>query len=78
MRASESLIDGDLAVVKCAGPKELKGTCLVLFFVKTEVGWRNHSLRNASGATPLGQHLASFKRFFEKDAPGSGASKSKT
>jgi predicted Ser/Thr protein kinase len=41
LRPAESLVVGDRAVVKCDGPNELRGTYLVLFFVKTTDGWRN-------------------------------------
>jgi len=43
--------------VKCTSPKELGGTYLVLFFVKTAEGWRNWSLRNSPPSTPLNEHL---------------------
>jgi hypothetical protein len=57
LRPGESLVEDDRAVVKCTGPKELGGTYLVLFFVKTADGWRNWSLRNSPPATPLAEHL---------------------
>ena len=53
LRASESLVDGKLAVVRCTGPAELKGKCLALYFVKTDDGWRNHSLRATTQDVPL-------------------------
>jgi hypothetical protein len=62
LRASESLVDGDLAAVRCTGPAELKGMCLVLFFVKTDDGWRNHSLRNSMENVPLAGQFADFKK----------------
>jgi serine/threonine protein kinase len=75
MRAGESLVDGDLAAVKCTGPKELTGKCLVLFFVKTADGWRNHSLRASMENVPLAQHMANLKKEIQKEgatlsAPG--------
>jgi tRNA A-37 threonylcarbamoyl transferase component Bud32 len=66
MRAVEPLVDGNLAAVKCTGPKELDGIYLVLFFVKTGDGWRNHSLCNSPPGTPLAQHLANFKKELRK------------
>jgi hypothetical protein len=65
MRAGESLVDGDLAVVRCTGPAALQGKCLVLFFVKTDDGWRNHSLRNSTVETPLATLLADLKKRLE-------------
>ena len=67
LRASESLVKGDLAVVKCTGPETLKGMCLVLNFMKTAAGWRSHSLRNSSERTPLAEHLADFQREVQKE-----------
>jgi hypothetical protein len=61
MRVSESLVEGDRAVVKCDGPKELNGVYLALFFVKTDEGWRNWTLCNSPASKPLAQHLAHFK-----------------
>ena len=66
LRAAESLVEGNLAAVKCTGPKELNGIYLVLFFVKTDDGWQNHSLRNSPPGTPLTQHLANFKTEIQK------------
>jgi hypothetical protein len=66
MRAVDSLVDGELAAVRCTGPEKLKDVCLILFFVKTKDGWRNHSLRNAATTTPLAKHLAEFKVEFQK------------
>jgi capsular polysaccharide biosynthesis protein/tRNA A-37 threonylcarbamoyl transferase component Bud32 len=67
LRAGESLVDGDLAAVRCTGPAELEGKCLVLFFVKTADGWRNHSLRNSTEATPLAELLADLKVAIRKE-----------
>lgn len=58
LKVGESLVAGDYAAVKCTGPAELEGKYLVLFFAKTEDGWRNCSLRNSPPSTPLDQHLA--------------------
>ena len=66
LRAVESLMEGNLAAVKCTGPKELNGIYLVLFFVKTDDGWHNRSLRNSPPGTPLTQHLANFKTEMQK------------
>ncbi|MGD0016714.1 MAG: protein kinase [Verrucomicrobiia bacterium] len=71
MREGESIIEGDLAAVKCTGPEKLGGIYLVLFFVKTGNGWRNYSLRNSPPDIPLAQHFANFKREIEE---GSSAS----
>ena len=62
LRASESLVDGDLAAVRCTGPAELQGKCLVLFFVKTDGGWRNRTLRNSMESAPLAGQFADFKK----------------
>jgi hypothetical protein len=66
LRASESLVEGELAVVRCTGPEALHGMCLVLNFVKTADGWRNHSLRNSSEQTPLAEHLAKLQLELQK------------
>jgi signal peptidase I len=57
LRQAETLVSGDLAVVKCTGPTELQGSYLVLLFVKPADGWRNWSLRNSPALTPLGEYL---------------------
>jgi hypothetical protein len=67
LRAVKSLVAGNLAAVKCTGPKELNGIYLVLFFVKTDDGWRNHSLRNSPPSTSLAQHFANFKKEIQKE-----------
>ena len=67
LRASESLVEGDLAAVRCTGPAELKGKCLVLFFVKTADGWRNYSLRASMDNVPLSEHMANLKKEIEKE-----------
>ena len=71
MRESESIVENDLAAVKCIGPEKLCGKYLVLFFVKTKNGWRNYSLRNSPPDIPLAQHFANFKREIEKDQSAS-------
>jgi len=57
MRAVESLVDSNLAVVKCTGPKELSGIYLVLFFVKTHDGWHNWMLRNSPPERRLNEFM---------------------
>jgi capsular polysaccharide biosynthesis protein len=61
LKTGESLVEGDLAAVRCTGPVELEGKCLVLFFVKTKEGWRNYSLRNSTVGNSLEKHLADLK-----------------
>ncbi len=53
LRATETRLDGRYAVVRCTGPDELNGSSLVLYFVKTDRGWKNWMLRNAPPALPL-------------------------
>jgi beta-lactamase regulating signal transducer with metallopeptidase domain/protein involved in polysaccharide export with SLBB domain len=54
----ESLVEGNMAVVKCERPKEIPGdVCLVLYFVKTGDGWRNWMLRNSPPGRPLSEFL---------------------
>lgn len=60
----ESLVEGNRAVVKCTGPDELDGMYLVLFFIKTDEGWRNWNMRNSPPRTPLSEHLK-----LDADAP---------
>ena len=57
LHAVEALVDGNLAVVKCTGPKELNGIYLVLFFVKTNDGWRNWTLRNSPPERRLNEFM---------------------
>ncbi len=66
MRVAESLVEGNVAVVKCTGPAELHGTYLVLVFVKTADGWRNWSLRNSPPSLSLARHLQDFKTAVQK------------
>jgi HEAT repeat protein len=61
MRVEKSLVEGDLAAVKCLGPEELQGIYLVLFFVKSPDGWRNWSVRNSPPETPLSDHLRKMR-----------------
>lgn len=68
LRAGESLVDGDFGAVRCTGPAALQGKCLVLFFVRTDGGWRNLSLRNATQETPLAAMLADLRSQLEKSA----------
>ena len=53
LRATETRLDGRFAVVKCTAPDDPNGTCLVLYFVKTDRGWKNWMLRNSPPAIPL-------------------------
>ena len=62
LRATDALVDGDLAAVRCTGPKELKGKCLVLFFIKSGGNWLNYSLRASMDNVSLSQHLAYLKK----------------
>jgi serine/threonine protein kinase len=75
LRASESLVEGDLAAVRCTGPAELKGKCFVLFFVKTAGGWRNYSLRASMDNVPLSEHMANLKKGIEKEDVGASTPK---
>ena len=77
LRAVESLVAGNLAAVKCTGPKELNGIYLVLFFVKTDDGWRNHSLRNSPPGMSLAQHFANFKKEIENEENAAAAASAK-
>ncbi len=52
-----SIVRGEVAAVKCTGPKELKGVYFVLFFVRTHSGWKNFSMRNSPPSVPLETHL---------------------
>ena len=61
MLADESLVDGDFAAVRCTGPQELKGKCLVLFFLKTNNVWLDYSLRASMENVPLADSLAALK-----------------
>ncbi len=67
MYPGESLVQGSRAVVKCTGPKELGGIYLVLFFVKTDAGWRNWTLRNS----PPNKPLSDFLKMYPDAAPAS-------
>lgn len=58
LRATESIVDGNLGVVRCTGPSELKGKCLILFFVKDASGWKSCLLRNSTEDVGLSKHLA--------------------
>jgi hypothetical protein len=66
MFPAESRVEGDVAAVKCTGPKQLNGVYLVLFFSKTSEGWKNCWLRNSPAATPLAQHLDNFRKEVQK------------
>jgi hypothetical protein len=77
MVLGESLVEGDLATVKCTGPMELNGVYLVLFFTKTSEGWKNCWLRNSPATTPLTQHLEDFKKEIQKQKSDSSHGGSK-
>ncbi len=66
LTVGESLVEGDYAAVKCDAPAEFEGKYLVLFFVKTEQGWRNCSLRNSPPGIPLSKHLANCMAEMQK------------
>jgi hypothetical protein len=72
LKVGESLVDGDYAAVKCTGPAELEGKYLVLFFARTEDGWRNCSLRNSPPTTSLDKHLAGCIAEMQKLNPTAG------
>lgn len=50
---TESAIAGNRAVVRCTGSEKLRGVCLILYWVKTEQGWKNWLFRNAPETAPL-------------------------
>jgi hypothetical protein len=75
LRASESLVAGDLAAVRCTGPAELQGKCLVMFFIKTADGWRNHSLRASMADVPLSELMANLTKEIEKEAAAASTPK---
>lgn len=62
LRATESMMKGDLGVVRCTGPEVLEGKCLVLSFVETPDGWKNCLLRNSTEDVELRKHLAELER----------------
>ncbi len=53
MYPAESIVRGDVAAVKCTGPDKLNGIYLALFFVKTDAGWKNFTVRNAPPSMAL-------------------------
>ncbi|GAA5484734.1 protein kinase domain-containing protein [Haloferula sargassicola] len=57
LKTGESMVKGDLGVVRCVGAKELGGKCVVMSFVKTKQGWKNCLLRTATENVPLDQML---------------------
>lgn len=69
LRAGESLVDGDLGVVRCTGPAALEGKCLVLMFVRTGDGWKNQLGRSSMVDVPLAGLLAEFRKQLEKVKP---------
>lgn len=68
LRPAETLVEGDLAAVRCTGPSVPGGRCLVLFFSREPDGWRNHSLRASNVATPLARHLDALKQQSSRSA----------
>ncbi len=68
LRVGESIIEGDLAAVKCTGPKVTSGAGLALLFVKTDSGWFNQSLSVLPPGTPLTVNFAKFKEGLSKAA----------
>lgn len=72
MKAGESLVEDDLGLVRCTGPAELKGKCLVLFFIRTGDGWRNHSLRAAMEDVPLADFMAGLRQNAPQEKPADG------
>ncbi len=54
---TDSLVQGDFAVVKCDDPEQANQIYIVLFFVKTADGWKNWMLRNAPPSKPLSDFL---------------------
>ncbi len=68
LQAGESLVDGELAAVRCTGPAALQGKCLVMFFGRSDGAWKNLSLRNATQEMPLARLLGDFRRQMEKPA----------
>jgi hypothetical protein len=59
-RNEQIAVEGDLALVGCSGPEEMKGKWYAFYFVKTAEGWRNHSLRGMKDSTPLTKLMADF------------------
>ncbi len=57
MHVSESRIDANWAMVRCDGPAELKGACLILTFFKAADGWQLYGLNNAPAGTSLEKQL---------------------
>lgn len=70
MQVSESLAIGDVAAVKCTGPKGLNGVYLALFFVKTDAGWKNFSLQNSPPSISLETHLRNAATSLKASHPG--------
>lgn len=68
LQAGESLVDGDLAAVRCTGPAALQGKCLVMYFGRSDGAWKNLSLRNATQEMPLARLLGDFRKQMEKPA----------
>jgi protein involved in polysaccharide export with SLBB domain len=71
MQVAQSVVEGDIAAVKCVGPKELNGTYLALFFVRTEAGWKNFSLRNSPPSVSLETQLRNAAKAIGVELPAS-------
>jgi hypothetical protein len=69
LRATETLLDRDLAALRCTGAEALGGKCLVLFFTRDPDGWRNHSLRSTTADVPLARHLETLKKQIARTSP---------
>ena len=69
LRATDTLVDGDLAALRCTGSKALGGRCLILFFVRESDGWRNYTLRTATAEVPLAGHLDVLKKQIARAKP---------
>jgi hypothetical protein len=71
MKVTQSIVEGDIAAVKCDGPKELSGTYLALFFVRTDAGWKNFSLRNSPPSIALETQLRNAAKAIGVQLPAS-------
>ena len=69
LRVTDTLVDGDLAALRCTGSEALGGKCLVLFFTRDSGGWRNHSLRSTTADVPLARHVETLKKQIARAAP---------
>jgi tRNA A-37 threonylcarbamoyl transferase component Bud32 len=77
MYPTQSLVMGDVAAVKCERPKDIAGDIyLVLFFIKTDAGWKNFSLRNSPSSISLETHLRNAAKGIGVEMPTSQLSTS--